>query len=246
MEPSSEQLRRRRRQGRYVDYLAGLYHLWRRRLNGYAAYRRQYFAVAPPAHASQPQPIRHRVTSINAPETAHVLQTVQPDAVVVISTSIIAPRILALSNGPVLNIHGGCLPYYKGNHCYFFALYHGAFDRIGSTIHFVSQGVDTGDIVEVIRPELREDDTPETLYCRGQMLAIHRLAEWLDHFARGGCIPRTPQEPVGRAYRTRSRSPIDDLWFTLRRKTGRLKIPNRPAAPLLPLPSRAGAECPGP
>ena len=197
VEPSSAQLRRRRRQRRYGDYLAGLYHQWRRRLNGYAAHRRRCFANRPAPRPKQSPPLRYKVNWINESKTAETLELVQPDAVVVISTSIIAPRILALCNGPVLNVHGGFLPYYKGNHCYFFALYHGAFDRVGSTIHFVGRGVDTGDIVEVVRPSLQSDDTPESLYCRGQMLAIHRLIDWLDHYARGGVLLRVPARAGG-------------------------------------------------
>ena len=102
VEPSSAQLRRRRRQRRYGDYLAGLYHQWRRRLNGYAAHRRRCFANRPAPRPKQSPPLRYKVNWINESKTAETLELVQPDAVVVISTSIIAPRILALCNGPVL------------------------------------------------------------------------------------------------------------------------------------------------
>ena len=242
VEPSRAQLQRRLRRHRYGDYLAGLYHQWRRRLNGYAAYRERYFSGRLPARPGRREPPCHRVAWINDPQTAETLRSCAPDAVVVISTSIIDAKILTICQGPVLNVHGGCLPHYKGNHCYFFALYQKAFDHIGSTIHFVGRGVDTGDMVEMVRPSLRGDDTPETLYCRGQMLAVHRLADWLDHYARGGVLPRTPQQPIGRAYRTRSRSPAHDLWFAIRRRMGRLRIPDRPAPPLPPLPTLARSE----
>ncbi len=47
----------------------------------------------------------------------------------------------------IINLHGGELPRYRGANIANYAVYEGA-DRVGGTLHFISQGIDEGDIVE--------------------------------------------------------------------------------------------------
>lgn len=234
VEPWAAQRRRKWERKRYADWAWAVYHDWRRRLLGLDAYRRGAFADLP-QHMG-PAPTTLTVRSVNDPTVAALLAEVEPEATVVMGTSIIGKRTLVAAGPVVLNLHGGCLPDYKGNHCMFFALYHGDFDRIGTTIHFVDPGVDTGDIVEVVRPALRPTDNAEALYCRAERAAVHRLVTLLDHYERGGALPRTPQPPRGRQYNIRDRKPQHDLSLWWRRRTGRLVVPEREAPAPAPLP----------
>jgi hypothetical protein len=103
----------------------------------------------------------------------------------------------------------------------FFALLAGDLDGIGSTIHFVDAGIDagidTGDVVEVVRPPAGSLDL-EWLYCQSQRLAIDRLADLLEAWEQGADLPRSPQGTRGRLYRNRDRTPLQDLllWWRLR------------------------------
>jgi methionyl-tRNA formyltransferase len=229
VEPAVSQRRRLLRRGRYRDYAAHVYHLLRRRLLGLEAYRRGSFAAL---HAVEEPTAADPLTVewINDVRARDLLASARPQATVVIGTSILDPELLAAAGPVVLNVHGGYLPDYRGNHCVFFALYEGAFDRIGATIHFIDAGIDTGDIVEVVRPPIEPEDTAETLYCRGEMLAFHRLAAWLQHYEKTGELPRSPQPRRGRLYRMRDRTPYHDLALWLRRKTGRLELPRHASA----------------
>ncbi|PAJ79798.1 formyl transferase [Burkholderia ubonensis] len=223
VEPSRCQHQRLWRRKRWIDWAALAYHRWRRTLVGLNAYRRAYFALAPDA-PEWPVPPSLTVDWINRDEVVELLEATAPDVTVVICTSILSRRTLAAA-GTTVNIHGGFLPWYRGNHCFFFALYDRAFDRIGSTIHFVDSGVDTGDIIAQVTPPLYPDDTAEKLYCRAEKAAIHRLVELLDGLRAGVPLPRTPQPPVGRQYRNRDRNLFHDLRLFLRRKRGQLGIP---------------------
>ena len=70
------------------------------------------------------------------------------DVYIVMGTKKIGEALLSLvPPGRIINIHGGHLPYYRGNHCFFFALHHGEFDKLSTTIHRVSAGLDTGAII---------------------------------------------------------------------------------------------------
>jgi methionyl-tRNA formyltransferase len=46
-----------------------------------------------------------------------------------------------------INIHAGVSPYYRGSDCNFWALYDNNSHLVGSTIHFLSKGLDSGPIL---------------------------------------------------------------------------------------------------
>lgn len=237
VEPSRAQLRRLWSRRKWRDWAAHAYHRWRRRLTGLSSYRNVYFALPPDA----PQwPVKPNLTVdwINRPEVAALLKATAADVTVVICTSILSRATLEAA-GTTINIHGGFLPWYRGNHCFFFALYDRAFDRIGSTIHFVDRGVDTGDVIAHVVPLLYPDDSAETLYCRAEKAAIHRLVELLGALENGVPLPRASQPPGGRQYFTRDRTPFHDVAFWLRRRRGRLGIPRSDAL----LPADGPASC---
>jgi methionyl-tRNA formyltransferase len=223
VEPAASQRRRIAARRKYKDWAFATYHAWRRRLTGLDRYRRQYFSL-PDQHPAWPPVPLLTVDWINDPKVAGFLERLSHDITLVMCTSIMGKKTLKAA-GTIVNIHGGFLPYYRGNHCYFFALYHGAFDRIGSTIHFVDAGVDTGDIVDIVTPSIFADDNAERLYCRGEKLAIARLLELLDGLQHGEPLPRRPQPAGGKQYYTRDRNIYHDLNLWFRRRTGLLQMP---------------------
>jgi methionyl-tRNA formyltransferase len=210
VEPSQAKIRRLMRRGRYRDVVYQRYHELRRRVTGKDRYRRAYFQHAPELWRD---PGTHRVLvdSINSDEVVQRLSESQPDVTVAIGCSILKKPVLEAAGGRLLNVHGGYLPYYRGNHCVFFALYDGRLDRVGVSLHYIDAGVDTGGLVEVLTPPTDGTETAEKLYCRSEKLAINRLADLLGGLEAGDTLPAHPQLPVGRTYRTRDRGPTHDL-----------------------------------
>ena len=225
VEPGASQRRRLRRIGRYRDYSYAVYHHFRRTVLGLNRYRQRYFADLNQTAVNGTGKVLV-VDWINKPEVSELLRNVKPDLTVVICTSILKKEVMAAAGDLIVNVHGGYLPHYRGNHCFFFALYHGAFDRIGSTIHFINAGIDTGDIIEVVVPPIYREDNAEALYCRAEKLAIHRLAELLEGWQQGQSLPRLPQAVRGRLYKTADRKPHHDLILWFRRLRNRLTSGN--------------------
>ncbi len=48
---------------------------------------------------------------------------------------------------PIINIHTGITPFYRGRFCWFWPIYDKEFDKLGVTTHFVDAGIDTGEII---------------------------------------------------------------------------------------------------
>ena len=64
-----------------------------------------------------------------------------------------------------MNIHPAYLPKYRGIGPTFWALADGE-KELGVTYHFISQGIDTGDILAREKVEIQEDDSVHSLYLR--------------------------------------------------------------------------------
>lgn len=236
VEPWSAQRARKWKKGRRSNWAWAVYHDVRRQVLGLDAYRRGAFADLPTPLGPEPRTVT--VDWINDQAVVDVLRQARPDVTVVMGTSIIKDKVLAEAGDVVLNLHGGYLPDYRGNHCFFFALSNGDFDKVGTTIHFVDRGIDTGDLLEVVVPALRSTDNAEAMYCRAEKAAVHRLVAWLDHYERGGELPRTPQGRKGKLHNIRDRKPQHDLSVWWRRRTGRLVVPDREARAPMPLPGK--------
>jgi folate-dependent phosphoribosylglycinamide formyltransferase PurN len=89
----------------------------------------------------------HRVLSVNDDETVALLSSLNPIAVVVHGTRIIAQRVLQSVACPVINMHAGITLRYRGVHGGYWALAEQHPEWVGTTVHLVDPGIDTGGIL---------------------------------------------------------------------------------------------------
>jgi folate-dependent phosphoribosylglycinamide formyltransferase PurN len=103
---------------------------------------------------SFPETLLRKVSSVNDGEVMRILQELNPDVVVVNGTRIIAKKILSSVSCPFLNTHAGITPRYRGVHGGYWALTQKDPEHCGVTVHFVEQGIDTGQILyqDIIQP----------------------------------------------------------------------------------------------
>lgn len=94
-----------------------------------------------------PADVLTRVTSVNSDETIRWLQELQPSAVVVSGTRIIAARVLNSVSAAFINMHAGITPMYRGVHGGYWALVEQDRNACGVTVHEVDAGIDTGRIL---------------------------------------------------------------------------------------------------
>lgn len=94
-----------------------------------------------------PEPV-HRVSSANSDEARDLLRRLAPAAVVVNGTRILSGETIAATPAPFINMHAGITPAYRGVHGGYWALVERRPDLVGTTIHRVDEGVDTGTIID--------------------------------------------------------------------------------------------------
>jgi hypothetical protein len=112
------------------------------------------------------------VNGINAPESIAWLRSMRPDIVAVCGASIIRKEFLAVPTHGVLNLHGGLAQRYRGLNTTDWAVHNGEPEYVGCTVHFVTPGIDDGDIVYQGRPALAPGDSPNMLYVKVVKLGV--------------------------------------------------------------------------
>lgn len=93
-----------------------------------------------------------------------ILQEIKPDLVVVVAYGKILPKeFLDYPKYGCINVHASILPKYRGASPIHFAVLNG--DKVtGVTVQQMDEGVDTGDILDIITCEIGENDTTEHMY----------------------------------------------------------------------------------
>ena len=182
----------------------------------------------------------------DSPIRAHLLE-VEPDVVCLGPSESLTPELIderdpafAVVHGyrvilrrPVLerlpdrvvNLHISYLPYNRGADPTLWSVLEDT--PAGASIHYVDEGVDTGDVIAQRRVEFADDDTLATAYAALQdALAELFRAHW--PAIRAGTCPRIPQSGPGTAHRVADRAAVEHLlsagWDTpVRVLRGRLR-----------------------
>lgn len=133
-----------------------------------------------------------RVASVNAPETPALLRELAPDVIVVNGTRIIGERTLRALDVPFINMHAGITPRYRGVHGGYWALVEGRADLVGTTVHRVDLGIDTGPVIAQATFEPSPDDSFPTYPLRHVAAGIAPLLDAVERALAGTLADRPP------------------------------------------------------
>lgn len=115
-------------------------------------------------------------------ELAQTLIKLNPDLIVSAGfMKILGPRVLTELRGKIINTHPALLPKFPGAHAVADTLAAG--EKVsGSTIHFVDEGVDTGQIITQKEVEILPSDTIQTLHERIKQVEKELLVQVVKQF----------------------------------------------------------------
>lgn len=145
--------------------------------------REFFFGNRTPAFESNPQILK--VKYINEPIVLKTIEKYSPDIVVVFGTSLLRGEILYRKNMKIVNLHSGITPNYRGADGVFWALYNRDFNNVGCTIHHIAAGIDTGDVIAQIHPEIKNGDDEPTILWRAQSHSADAYVEFLKRTEKG-------------------------------------------------------------
>ncbi len=144
------------------------------------------------------------VPHINHLDVVALADKYQPDFIAVFGTSLIKGELLSKGCLGIVNLHGGLSPHYRGADCTFWALYNEEPDQIGCTLHYIDPGIDSGDLIAHISPEIHEGDDELTLFWRAVQNSADVYTEFFDRVEKGEKIGQQQNEK-GSLYQVKDR-----------------------------------------
>ncbi|QPJ65600.1 MAG: hypothetical protein G3M78_09420 [Candidatus Nitrohelix vancouverensis] len=149
------------------------------------AYEQDHFASSESLEM-QNQPVVEAVSSkhINSAEFIDKLGKYDPGFIAIYGTGKFGPAYLERFSKITYNLHLGLPHLYRGSSCNFWPIHEMDLENIGSTVHQVEAGLDTGKIAAQGVVALKEEDDEQTLGGRtlkiGTQLMIDTIQKWRD------------------------------------------------------------------
>ncbi len=142
-------------------------------------------------------------------QTIQAIEALKPDIAVSVMFGYILhdPLIRVFPQG-VINLHPSYLPYNRGAYPNVWSIIDGT--PAGATLHYIDEGVDTGDIIARKQVDVLPYDTGQSLYHKLESAAFDLFCEaWPS--VRDGQAPRTAQPQGGTTHRVRDIESIDRI-----------------------------------
>ena len=145
-------------------------------------------------------------------ETFEQLRALKPDICAVVAYGRILPqKVLDVPTFGCINIHASLLPKYRGSAPYQWAVLDGL-QETGVTAMYLCREMDAGDIIDVSKTPIGENETAGELLDRLAVLGAELLSKTLSRFEKEGKLPAVPQNPDEVCYAPmldKSMCPID-------------------------------------
>lgn len=126
-------------------------------------------------------------------ETVEQLRALKPDICAVVAYGRILPqKVLDIPTFGCINIHASVLPQYRGSAPYQWAVLDGLTETGVSAMYLVRE-MDAGDIIEVSKTPIGENETAGELLDRLAVLGADLLSKTLTRFAETGMVPAVSQ-----------------------------------------------------
>lgn len=149
-------------------------------------------------------------SQLHQSEVMKAISQLGPDiGLCVLFDYLVKPEFIAMFRHGVVNLHPALLPYNRGQYPNVWSIVEGT--PAGVTLHYIDEGVDTGDIIAQREVSVEPVDTGATLY-RKLELASAELFKEMWPLIKAGAVPHFKQSPqAGTYHRTRDVQAIDEI-----------------------------------
>jgi len=134
----------------------------------------------------------HVLSSVNSQQAIDLVKTLNPACIVLAGTRILSKEFLQSFHCPIINIHAGITPLYRGVHGAYWAIVEKRPELCGVTVHRVDAGIDTGQVLAqaVLKP--CPDDNFVTYPWLQLGLEVRLLEKLLPDVIEGRVTPMEP------------------------------------------------------
>ena len=164
---------------------------------------------------------------INSKKTAKLIADCQPDVLVVCGAPILRENIFSIPKICTINIHFGISSAYRGQHTLFWPMLENRFDQIGATIHMIDKGVDTGNLLFEVYPDVSPEDDGVSLELKIANNIVDPFVAMLEQIesSHSQQLVGTPLQATGKEIRYRDLTWWKATAYALKKRLGMIKIP---------------------
>lgn len=137
--------------------------------------------------------------TLKSPEQVEILKKINPDLIAVVAYGQILPKeILEIPRYGCVNVHASLLPKYRGASPIQSSILNG--DKVtGVTTMYMSEGLDTGDIIKMAQTQIGENETAAELFARLAPMGASLLCQTLSEI-ENQTANRLPQDDEKATY----------------------------------------------
>lgn len=140
------------------------------------------------------------IGSVNSAACREALRDLRPDVVIVFGTRMIRAETLGCIQVPILNLHSGITPKYRGQAGGYWALAMGDPEHAGVTVHLLDAGVDTGAVLYQAPFQAGPGDTFGTYFYLQAAVLRGLTIQAIEDTLAGALKPCTPDLPSRQYY----------------------------------------------
>ncbi len=159
----------------------------------------------------------HEIDDVHSPEGRRRIQALDLDLLVVCGTGILKPSVFDLPKQGTVNLHQGDVKKYKGAPPGFWELWNDA-KKIGVTIHYVNQGVDTGDIIQQRIVPIFPYDTLISLQNKVAEISLDLYPDVLRQITKGNITRIKQTKGTGKQYFLPTLKEKFILWCKIKKR----------------------------
>ena len=120
--------------------------------------------------------VTSKYRSINDDYYISIIKDKKPDVIIVMGTCLIGKEIISSAKF-VINMHTGLSPYYRGGNTNLWPFIEKDFGYFGVTIHLMSLGIDSGNIIFTKSPEINQNDNYGTINSKSIVIGVNLIIE---------------------------------------------------------------------
>jgi hypothetical protein len=138
------------------------------------------------------------VSSVNGPQAVEVLRSLCPAIIVQAGAGILRPCVFQIPALGALNLHHGIAPQIRGMESIYWGLWERRPEWIGSTVHFIDEGLDTGAPLAYFRVEpIGKGEGFSSLFARATEGGVANLVQVVQRLLAGEPLAAVPSVPSG-------------------------------------------------
>ena len=127
-------------------------------------------------------------STLRTDDAYDILKGLNPDIIVVVAYGKILPKkILDLPKYGCINGHASILPKYRGSSPIQWCIVCGE-KETGVTVQLMDEGIDTGDIIEIAKTQIGENENADELYEKLKDIAAALICKTVDKIEKGTAV----------------------------------------------------------